>query len=75
MPKELKHIRFTVDGVKQPDSTWVIIGSCDLEVSLTEYPDWEVRRKGILVVFTPAEETQIKNFVANVVLPQAEAAK
>ena len=75
MPKELKHIRFTVDGVKRPDSTWVVTGSCDLEVGLTEYPDWEARRKGMVIVFTPTEETQIKTFVANVVLPQAEAAK
>jgi hypothetical protein len=74
MSKQLRKVELNIVGVLQEDASWKITTSADLTVGLSEYPDYE-RRKGIAVILTPAEELTVKNFVATVVLPQAEVAK
>ena len=75
MPKQLEKIELSVTGILNPDGTWDIKTSADLTVGIEEYPDFEPRRKGIPIVLTADQETTLRNFVNNVVLPQADAAK
>ncbi len=75
MAKQLKEVAFLVNGVNDEEDNWTIVGSADLTIVLSEYPDWVAQRKGIPITFTPSQQTQIQNFVASVVLPQAEIAK
>jgi len=74
MTKRLSKVELNVTGVHNPDNTWGITASADLTIGLEEYPEYNLR-KGIPITLTPTQETTIKNFVKNVVLPQAEAAK
>lgn len=75
MAKKLQKIELNIVGTPNPDGTWLVKASADLTVGLDEYPDWDTIRKGIAITLTPTQETTIKNFVNNVVLPQAEVAK
>ena len=73
--KQLKRIELNIIGTPDELGVWQVKVSADLTVGIEEYPDWDTRRKGMVVILTPVEETAIKNFVKNTVLPQAELAK
>ena len=74
MAKQLQRIELNIVGTPNPDGSWEVGVSADLTVGLEEYPEWTIR-KGILIMMTGAQETIVRNFVKNVVLPQAEEKK
>lgn len=51
------------------DSIWELEPSVHYGVSAEEYPTLEVR-KGLPIILTLAQETQVKNFARDVVYPQ-----
>ena len=69
MAKQLEEIYVTIKGTRQDN--WAVAVSADLVIHYEEYPEIETR-KGIAIELTPEQETQVKNFVKNVVLPQVE---
>lgn len=75
MAKLLKQIELRIIGETDAAGVWQLRTSATLAVAIEEYPDFEPKKKGISINLTAAEETVIKNFVKDVVLPQAEAAK
>ena len=62
----LIQLEFTKDG------TWGVNPSVHYGVGAEEYPEFDMR-KGMPIVLTVGQETQIKNFVKAVVYPQIKA--
>ena len=67
-PIEIKLV-FSKEG-----NNWEIDPSVHYGVGATEYPEFN-HRKGMAVVLTSAQETQIKNFAKSVVYPQILASE
>ena len=75
MAKQLQKIELNIVSVPDSKGVWQVSVSADLTIGIEEYPDYTPERKGIPITLTSTERVAIKNFVATVVLPQAEAAK
>lgn len=73
--KKLTKVELNILCEPDAQGVWQAQVSADLSVGLSEYPDFEPRRKGISIALTPAQEATILGFVRNVVVPQAEGAK
>lgn len=63
---KLKKIRVQIAG-EAPE--WEVNASADLIVCPEDHSDFE-KRKGLAIELTTQQETMIKNFVKDVVLPQ-----
>lgn len=74
MAKQLERIRLYIVGNPLPDGSWSVQTNALLTIGLDEYPDFSTT-KDVPILLTTSEEIVIKNFVKNVVLPQAEGAK
>lgn len=75
MAKKLQKIELLFVGIPDMAGIWQIQATADMMVGVEEYPDLPAWRKGIPIVLTTAQVTAIKNFVRDVVIPQAEATK
>lgn len=73
--KQVQRVELRFDCELDDNLIWQAKASADFLVSLSEYPDMPPKRKGIVIVLTPAQETTILNFIRNSVIQQAEAAK
>lgn len=73
--KQVKRVELRFDCEPDEMGVWQAKASADFLVAASEYPDMPPKRKGIVIVLTPAQETTILNFIRNSVIAQAEAAK
>ena len=75
MSKELKQVVLQFDCKPDALGVWQTIASADIIISASEYPDMPPKRKGIVIVLTPAQQATILSFIRNSVIAQAEGAK